>query len=176
MGGSLLKSILRRIRGALGNAVVWASAWFLAAFPLTAVFWAFGLMSSVPFWPFAFGTAQTLAGMGFLAGGAFSLFLSVAGRHKRLIDLGPIRIALGSGLIAGVLVPAFGVVVNAFGGYPVTVEPTIMIAMISGGLAGVTALGTIKVAQSALAPGGDGPDEMGSSRERLLPEPDGEAV
>ena len=168
----MIKSILRQLRGALGNAVVWGSAWFLAAFPLTAVFWMFGLMSGVPIWPFALGTAQTLAGMGFLAGGTFSLFLGFAGRHKRLGELGPMRIALGTGALTGVLVPALGVVVNAFGGYPVTVEPAVMVAMISGGLAGVSALGTIKVAQRALAPGEKGYGELESGPAQLLAEPE----
>jgi hypothetical protein len=135
-----------------------------------------GLMSGVPIWPFALGTAQTLAGTGFLAGGAFSLFLGIAGRRKRLRDLGPVRIALGTGAITGVIVPALGGVVNAFGGYPVTVEPIIWVAMISGGLAGVTALGTIKAAQSAWAPGEAGHGELESGQERLLPEPERDPV
>ena len=172
----MIKRILRRLRGALGNALVWGSAWFLAAFPLTAVFWMFGLMSGVPIWAFALGTAQTLAGMGFLAGGAFSLFLGIAGRHKRLEDLGPTRIALGAGALTGVLVPAFGVVVNAFGGYPVTVEPAVMVGMISGGLAGVSALGTIKVAQRALASGHEGNGELDAGPARLLAEPERDPV
>jgi hypothetical protein len=136
----------------------------------------FGLMSGVPIWPFALGTAQTLAGMGFLAGGAFSLFLGIAGRHKRLGDLGPIRIALGTGALTCVLVPALGVVVNAFGGYPVTVEPAVMVAMISGGLAGVSALGTIKVAQRALTPGEEGHGELESGPAQLLAEPERDPV
>ena len=172
----MVKSILRRLRGALGNAVVWGSAWFLAAFPLTGVFWILGLMSGVPLWPFALGTAQTLAGMGFLAGGAFSLFLGIAGRHKRLRDLGAIRIALGTGALAGILVPTLGVVVNAFGGFPVTVEPAAVVGMISGGLAGVSALGTIKAAQNALNPGEEGQGESESGSPPLLAEPQKDPV
>jgi hypothetical protein len=172
----LVKSVLRRLRGALGNALVWGSAWFLAAFPLTAVFWVLGLMAGVPIWPFALGTAQTLAGMGFVAGGAFSLFLGIAGRHKRLKDLGPTRIALGTGVVTGVIVPALGAVVNAFGGYPVTVEPAVMVWMISGGLAGVSALGTIKAAQSALAPGEEGHGALESGPAQLLAGPERDPV
>jgi hypothetical protein len=34
----MIKNVLRRLRGALGNAVVWAGTWFLAAFPLHALY------------------------------------------------------------------------------------------------------------------------------------------
>ena len=43
-------------------------------------------------------------------------------------------------------------------------------------LGGVTAFGSVKIAQNALTPGGKTNDELAPGRERLLPDPKEEAV
>ena len=172
----MIANILRRLRGALGNALVWAPTWFIVAFPLTAVFHVFGYFGSAPFWPTAFGTATTLAGMGFLAGGAFSLYLGFAARHQRLKDLKPTRSALGSGITAGLVIPAFGILVNTLGGAPISVGTTVVISSIAAVLTGVTAFGHIKIAQKALLAGELPPEELDSGTDRFLLELDGDAI
>jgi len=165
-----MKNIFRRLRGALGNALVWASAWFIAAFPLTAVLYLFRL-GSAPFWPVAFGLAQTLAGLGLFAGAGFSLYLGIAGRNRRLNELRPGWVALGTGITVGLLVPLFGVY---FGDAPLA--RAIEIASYTGVLSGFTALGQVKIAQSALTSGEEVYDELEPGPERLLPDPEVEAV
>jgi len=167
---SLVKNILRRLRGALGNALVWASTWFIAAFPLTVIFRVFGLGSG-PFWQGAMGIAPLYAGMGFLAGAAFSLYLGIAGRNRRLNELRPGWVALGTGIATVLLLPPLGVFVG-----DAPLSRAIEVASFAGVLAGFTALAQIKIAQKALTPGEEGPDELEPGPERLLPDPEGEAV
>ena len=168
----MIKNIFRRLRGAFGNALVWASTWFLAAFPLSAVnFLIFGFWGSAPFWPSALGMAQTLAGLGLFGGAGFSLYLSFAGRNRRLKELKPGWVALGTGIVVGLLVPLFGVY---FGDAPLA--RAIEIASYTGVLSGFTALGQIKIAQKALTPGEEGHDELEPAPERLLSDPQEGAV
>jgi hypothetical protein len=158
---------LRRLRGALGNAVVWAGTWFLAGFPLTVLFRIMGLGSG-PFWQDALGVAQTYAFGGFLAGGAFSLYLGIAGRNQRLGGLKPGWIALGAALTVGIGIPALGIY---FGNPQVSLASTVLISSILGGLAGGTAFGQVKIAQGALEPGEEAPDELDVGQEPLLSGP-----
>ncbi|NNM06234.1 MAG: hypothetical protein HKO65_14180 [Gemmatimonadetes bacterium] len=172
----MISNILRRLRGALGNALVWASTWFVAAFPLTAVFYFFGYFGSQPFWPIALGTATSLTGIGFLAGTAFSLFLGIAGRNHRLQDLRPFRFALGSGITAGLIIPAFGIVVNTLGGFSTPLGPSVVVASVAAVLTGFTALGQIKIAQGALKAGDGSLVALETASEQLLSASDPEMV
>jgi hypothetical protein len=168
--------IFRRLRGTLGNALAWAAAWFIAAIPLTAL--APFIFNTTPgftylgAWMFL---APTLAVIGFVSGGAFSLYLGIAGRDRGLNELKPGWVALGTGLTVGLLMAVFLVLFVSLRGFPVSFGPTIMGASIFGGLAGVTALGQVKIAQKALPASEEGPDELESGKERVLPDPDGEA-
>ena len=112
-----------------------------------------------------------MAGLGLFAGAGFSLYLGIAGRNRRLKELKPGWVALGTGLAVGFLVPVFGVY---FGDAPLA--RAIEVASYTGILSGFTALAQVKIAQRALAPGKEGPDELEPSPERLLPDPQEEAV
>jgi len=172
-----MKNVFRRLRGALGNALVWAAAWFIAAFPVTAL--APVIFRTTPDFTYlgaAMFLAPTLAVIGFVSGGAFSLYLGIAGRDRRLNELKPGWVALGTGITVGLLMAAFLIAFVTLGGFPVSVGPTIITASIFGGLAGVTALGQVKLAQKALTPGEAGHDELEPGPERLLPDPEGEGV
>jgi hypothetical protein len=114
-------------------------------------------LGSGPFWQEALGVAQTYALGGFLAGGAFSIYLGIAGRNKPLGSLKAGRIALASAFLMGVVFP--GLVVY-FGNPQVSTASIVAISTILGGLAGGTAFGQIKLAQGALMPGEEGPDEL----------------
>ena len=172
-----MKNVFRRLRGALGNALVWAGAGFIAAFPLTAL--APVIFRTTPNFTYlgaAMFLAPTLAVIGFVSGGAFSLYLGIAGRDRRLNELKPGWVALGTGITLGLLMAAFLVAFVALRGFPVSVGPTILDASIFGGLGGLMGLGQVKIAQKALTPGEAGPDELESGQERLLPDPEGEGV
>jgi len=155
------------LRGALGNAVVWAGTWFLAGFPLTVLFRLMG-MGDGPFWQDALGVAQTYGFGGFLAGGVFSIYLGIAGRNQRLGSLKPGRIAIGAALTVGIGLPAL---IIYLGNPQISLASTVVISSILGGLAGGTALGQVKVAQRALAPGEESPEELESGEADRIIDP-----
>ncbi len=168
----MIRNIFRRLRGAAGNALVWASTWFLAAFPLTALnFLVFGFWGDAPFWSSALGMAQTMAGLGLFAGAGFSLYLGIAGRNRRLRELKPGWVALGTAMAVGVLVPLFGVY---FGGAPLA--RAIEIASYTGILSGFTALAQVKIAQKALSSGEGKQEELEPGSDRSLLDPKVEAI
>jgi hypothetical protein len=164
----MIHSLLRRLRGALGNAVIWASTFFLAAFPVVAAFWVI-TAGSFPLWSAAVGAAKLYGGMGFLAGGAFSLYLRIAGRNRRLSELRPSWVAWGTGITVCLLAPPLGIY-----GLGAPVSLAIQVGLITGVLAGFTAMAQVKIAQKALAPGEDSHDELEPGREGLLPGPETE--
>ncbi|MGD2120958.1 MAG: hypothetical protein PVJ76_04400 [Gemmatimonadota bacterium] len=168
----MIKRIFRRLRGAAGNALVWAGTWSLAAFPLAAVsFLVFGAWGKFPFWPSALGMAQTMAGLGLFAGAGFSLYLGITGRKRRLDELKPGWVALGTSLAVGLLVPIFGVY---FGDAPV--DRALEIASYTAVLSGFTALAQVKIAQKALSPGEDRTVELEAGPDRSLPDPKAKPV
>jgi hypothetical protein len=164
----MIKNIFRRFRGALGNAVVWAGTWFLLAFPLHVLYWVAGIRYD-PFWEGALGTMLTYAGGGFLAGGVFSLYLSIAGRKQRLRELKPGRVGLGSAITVGVITPG---IAWYFGNPQIDVLSGIMISSTIGAFAGVTAWAQVRMAQRALKAGDGDPEELEAASEQLLPASD----
>jgi len=162
-----VKDIFRRVRGGLGTALVWAAGWFVAGLGLGAVLH-IGFGPPIPFWPYVLNGAQNLAEMGFLMGGAFSLYVGIAGRHKRVEDLSPVRFAVGSGVIAGLLIPAYTMLVNGIAGASVPVYAVLFVAAFSAGLGGATALASIKLAQGALPSSPTPPQGLASGPERAL--------
>jgi hypothetical protein len=161
----MIKTLFRRLRGTLGNAMVWAGTWFLAAFPLHVLYWVAGIRYD-PFWEGALGTMLTYAGGGFLAGGVFSLYLRLAGRNQRLKELKPGRVGLGSAITVGVVIPGM---VWFFGDPQIDALSGIIISSTSGVFAGGTALAQVKIAQRALKAAEDGPEGLESAEKELLP-------
>ncbi len=172
-----MKNIFRRLRGALGNALTWAAGWFIAAIPLTALApYIFRTTPNFTYWGAATFLAPTLAIIGFVSGGAFSLYLGIAGRGQRLNELKSGRVALGTGITVGLLMAVFLVLFVSLRGFPISFGPAILVSSIFGGLGGLTALGQVKIAQKALPQGEEVPHELVSGEERVLPDPGGESV
>jgi len=172
-----MKNLFRRLRGTLGNALVWAGAWFIATFPLTALIGFFFAGPNFNYLGATMALAPTLAMFGFVSGSAFSLYLGIAGRDRGLNELKPGWVALATGVTVGLLVAAFLLILLVFfRDWPVSFGPITLFASIFGGLAGVAALGQVKIAQKALTPGEEGYDELDSGPERLLPDPEGEDI
>lgn len=145
-----MRKLLRRLRGALGTAVTWAVGWAGASVLVTSLVQLVGLgPGGIPFWQFAIVVAQNFAGFGFLCGGAFSLFLGVAGRKKQLDELNAGLFGLGGGIAAGVALPVFTTVVNGLSGFPTPMAALGVMSGIAATLGGITAYGTIKIAQGS---------------------------
>ena len=90
-----MKDLLRRFRGALGNALTWAAGWSIAgaAIGLLNVLVA-GAPLSVVIFPFAYSWAK----MGFLGGTLFSIVLGIAEGRTRLDQMSIPRIAAWGGI------------------------------------------------------------------------------
>ncbi len=165
-----MRLILRRLRGALGNAVTWAVAWFGTGFLfITAVnvlklgffrqYVGFSLSSALEY-------AATMAVVGFVTGGAFSLYVATAFRDKRLQDLSPARFALGGGLVAVLL--SLGVLGVVTGFDVFLLKDLIWPILLPAVLGSVTGYGSIKLAQKAL-PGAERAPELESGSEAPIP-------
>src|SRR5215510_9485365 len=90
-----MRSLLRRIRGAIGMGFTWASAWFAVGFIPR---WVLGRESDLPF-PLLFG------GLGFIAGVTFSGLLMLTEGRRRLDQMSLPRFA-GWGALGGLLISA----------------------------------------------------------------------
>jgi hypothetical protein len=164
-----MRKWLKRLRGALGNATLWAGVWTLATVPVLGLLQLFGLgelFGMAGILAIAPRVAASLATMGFVAGGAFSTYLALA-PARRLEDVDLRVVGVLGGILAGAMVPMFGFlpsIVSILGTpFPVAVAGAVGIA---GLLGAGTAVGSVKVAQRALlAPGADAGSPLGSGSE-----------
>jgi len=105
-----MKTILRRIRGALGNAAVWGGAWTVASVVWIGWILVKGLIytpelvaatdwGSSQIWRALLGIIGYTAVIGAGTGFAFSTYVAANFRRKSLEDLSSMRTALGGGLV-----------------------------------------------------------------------------
>jgi hypothetical protein len=153
--------LLRRLRGAIGNAVVWAAGWFVAGIGITAGLFATGSIAGVPFWTAALVISKAVAAVGFFMGGGFSLYLGIAGRNHTLDELNAWRLSVRTAGLAAVGITIFAVLGSGVGSLSLGVLATV--AGVVGGLAGATAYTTLKIAQSGL-PEGQARAELAAGR------------
>ena len=93
-----MNTALRRIRGALRNALLWGAAWFGATAALvTGANLFFGGRLDIVAMLYS---GIIIGAVGALTGGTFSAYIAANFRRSRLDDLSPPRVALGGGLVA----------------------------------------------------------------------------
>lgn len=146
--------IVRRLRGAFGNALLWGGAWsalgFAAASLLTGSLLN-GLVLGVKFGIF-----------GVITGAAFSIVVPIVYRGRRLSSISPVRFGVCGGIVAGVFAPLFMQTMNVLTGDGMIswrfVLDDVPFTALFGGLA---AGGSLWLAHraGALAPGGE-PDRL----------------
>ena len=102
-----MKSFLRLLRGAVGNAMVWGTAWFGATLVLFTIEQLVGGLASPFPWLFILKLATMIGVTGFLTGGVFSAFLGFAYRDRPLLEIKVRRFALGGAIIAGLFSTVF---------------------------------------------------------------------
>lgn len=159
-----MRNLFRKIRGAIGNALTWAAAWFGGSF---LAFGALSVTGLIP--PMGLGILLRLAlsvGItGFFAGTGFSLFLGTAHRHHRLEDLRAGRIALGGAIVSGLVAPALSIAVMGFGAPGIGFGFLAANAMGAAVFGGLTAGGTVALAQRSSRRLG-----QGESGDKALPQ------
>lgn len=100
--------IIRRLRGALGNALIWGAAWAGLGFVAATLFSGSvlsGLVLGVKFGIF-----------GGITGVAFSIVVPLVYQGRRLSSISPVRFGLFGGIVAGVFAPLFMQTMNVLGG------------------------------------------------------------
>lgn len=142
------KSIYRRLRGALGNAVVWGGLWFAAVLVLGGALRVTGVLTSS--WEAVLMTAFRGGIIGGIAGAAFSTVIGLLYRGRRLSEINWIRFGLGGAIATGLFVPVFLQFMNLLSGDGMVpmglVLDDIPLAAVLGGVA---AGGSLKLAQHA---------------------------
>lgn len=149
-----MPNLWQRIRGAVGNAVVWGVGWILAGVAIISVVYVLGFAGGRTFLESLGAAASSFGVLGFLAGGAFSIYLGSVGRRKQIHEINAGRTAVVAGLLTAVSVPLLRIGLEALGAsFIVPIEVLLLTSALPGVLGGLTAFGTIRVAQGSLGPG-----------------------
>ncbi|MFN8580839.1 MAG: hypothetical protein U0163_07690 [Gemmatimonadaceae bacterium] len=129
----MMRTWLRRIRGAIGTGITWAATWGVAGFVPR---WVFGIEGDLPF-PILF------AGLGMIAGVTFSAILMLADGRRRLDQMSLGRFAAW-GAIGGLLLSVLFVT-----GASYSVGAVLAIAGTFSAASAVCAAGSLAVARRA---------------------------
>ncbi len=167
--------ILRRIRGILGNALVWGAGWFVLGFA-----WVSGvsvLRDGVYHLPYILGGAKFWGIAGAVTGAVFSAYVTAAFRNQRLGELRSGRLALWGGL-AAVLMWLVYMLQASIGTsfWPLRLQDVIGPALQWGVIGSLTAFGSIKLAQRALPNSTNASEALAPSTGHALSESSGESV
>lgn len=138
-----MSSLLRRLRGLVGTAVIWGAGWF----GLSAVGWGIALWGQAPL-GVIFNLAAGVGLAGAIAGAGFSIVVGIAERKRSLDELSFARFAIW-GALGGILVGLPFVAEIASSGL-------MAVFGILGGLGATSAAGSL-----ALARMGDDPPALG---------------
>jgi hypothetical protein len=146
----IMKSILRKLRGAFGTAVTWAVGWAAGGFVLATI-----LAILSPGFDIAIFTdwALTLTalggGWGLVGGTAFSIALGSVHRRRQLGELRSAQMGLW-GALAGLMVPLGAVSIGlGMGTFLFNAQELITTIVFFGATGVATAVGTVKIAQNA---------------------------
>ena len=141
--------LFRRLRGAFGNAVVWAGGWFAAAL---AVFATVSVLGGFPETSLAEGleTAVRFGIVGGIAGTAFSSVIRLVYHGRRLSEISWVRFGIGGAIVTGVFMPLFFQTMNLLSGdglvpWALVLDDALLTAVFGGAAAAVS----LKIAQHA---------------------------
>jgi hypothetical protein len=138
----------RRLRAIFKNAIVWGVAWGGLG---TVVASLMRLNDNIPLLNAildGIGMGIRIGIVGALTGAAFSTFISVAYRGKRLAEISAVRFGIGGAILAGVFVPTWMQTMNLLSGSGMVpwnlVTDDIIFSTVFGG---ITAAGTMFLAK-----------------------------
>ena len=150
------ENFFRRLRGVIGNAVVWGAGWAASALVVFIGLKAAGVVQS-PSWLDGLMVAARFGFVGALAGTAFSGVIGLLYRGRRLADISALRFGIGGAMMGGVFVPAFLTLARLLSGDgPLPLADLLTNGLLSAAFGAVAAGGSLKLAQRAqtLLPGG----------------------
>ncbi|HEX8451284.1 MAG TPA: hypothetical protein VF647_04250 [Longimicrobium sp.] len=143
-------SFARRLRGAIGNVLVWGAGWTALALAVFAVLKSVGFLPAEVIWLDGLGIAARLGVMGGIVGGAFSLAVGTLYRGRRLAEMSVVRFGVGGGVMAGLFVPLFLETMSVLSGGGL-IPPGLILddAALAALFGAVAAGGSLKLAQRA---------------------------
>lgn len=146
-------SLWRRLRGALGNMLVWGLGFATVsavAVTVVGVLSAIGVLPGRFPWREAMGLIARLAIIGGVAGAAFSTFVGLLYRGRRLSEISSARFGVSGALVTGLVVPLFLQAMSLLSGNGlVPMELVLDDALMAAVIGGLAAGGTLKIAQLA---------------------------
>ena len=163
------ESIIRRVSGAVKNAVVGGAAWFILALAVFGVSHVAGVGPAHVSLLDAIGMSIRVGVMGGITGGAFSAFIGAFYRGRRLSEINWVRFGIGGAVVGGSFVAAFLVSANLLTGGELPALRNILDDIVIGtGFGGATAAATMWLAQRGeRVTGGSARELERPERERL---------
>jgi hypothetical protein len=140
-----MNALLRRVRGAAGNALAWGLSWFAGGIAVLGTLRATGLLPVS--WSWVLYVSSNLGATGFLTGVAFSIYLPLAYRSKQVADIRVGRFSLQGAAVSALLVPAVTWLARATVGLGVPIGDLVSFGLTGAVVGGVTSAVTLKVAQ-----------------------------
>lgn len=140
-------SFVRRVRGAIGNGLVWAGAWMLGKLAVLVI----AILDpgiGLPLWPTVPLVLTSAAATGFINGLLFSAAFALYNRSRSLEEIRPLRTGI-LGLGAGAVVPTIQFAVLVAAGFAVPPSAIAFGLLVGGVLGCATAVGSLRLAQSA---------------------------
>jgi hypothetical protein len=169
-----IDNLLRRLRGAFGNALVWGVGWLTIGFALFATLRILGVVSWS--WTEVLGLAMRAGIFGGVVGGVFAGVIRLLYHGRQLSEISWVRFGIGGGVFAGVVLPLFLQAMNLLSGnglvpWELVLDDALLTAFLGGAAAG----GSMKLAQlSAALPPGESQAQLDDSGvvKLLAPEPE----
>ena len=148
-------NIWRRLRGAIGNAVVWGGAWAASAMVMFGVLRVTGVLSQGNVGDALFVAAR-FSVVGAIASVAFSGVVRLLYRGRRLWEISWLRFGVGGAVVGGVFVTAVIVANRILSGEPMLPLANLLTnGVMAAAFGGIAAAGSLRLAQraEALIPG-----------------------
>lgn len=145
-----MRGILRRFRGAVGNAVVWGVSWFSTALALLGgvnLIWGFQAVDDP--WRLVLYVSANVGVTGFLTGLAFSGYLRLRYFDRPLLGIRIRRVALGGAAVAVACSTMVGVLARLSVGMPIALGDLLSGFPMVAILGAVTAGTTVRLAQAS---------------------------
>lgn len=143
--------IWRRLRGAIGNAVVWGGAWAASALVVFGVLRITGILSE-GHWGDGIVVAGRFGFVGAIASVAFSGVVRLLYRGRRLSEINWVRFGAGGAVVAGSFVLGMMIVPRLLSGEAMLPLGALLVnGLMAAGFGGVAAAGSLILAQRAEA-------------------------
>ena len=138
-----MRDILRRLRGAVGNAAVWGTTWFAGALSIFSgmnLIWGFSEVAAP--WSLVLLIATNVGVTGFITGLAFSAYLRLGHFDRPLLGIRVGRTSLAGAAVAGLTSMLVGTLMRVSFGIPLVLVDLLagvpMVALFGAGTAGAT--------------------------------------